>query len=66
MKDGCVRLRETIRQAMSTIIPNIARIWETRTLGTTEEKASTNSYAKINQPTDLLQERTTGHVSLQA
>jgi len=52
MKDGCVKLCETIRQATSNTIPSTARTWEMRTLGMTEEKASTNSYAKANQPAD--------------
>jgi len=58
MKEGCVKLCETIRQATSTTIPDTARTWEIRTLGMTEEKASTNSYAKANQLTDSPQMKT--------
>jgi len=56
------RLRMMIREAMSTITPNMARICETRTVGTTEEKAklirqneSIHSYRMA-----LSQERTAG------
>jgi hypothetical protein len=36
---------------MSRRMPKTARIWDTLTLGTTDEKASTNSYANLNHPT---------------
>ena len=36
---------------MSRRIPRTARIWLTLTLGTTDEKASTNSYANLNHLT---------------
>ena len=61
MKDGCVKLRDAIRHAISTKIPSTAKIWDALTLGTTEENASTNSYAKINQLADPI---ATGHPKL--
>lgn len=36
---------------MSRRMPNTARIWLTLTLGTTDEKASTNSYANLHHLT---------------
>jgi len=36
---------------MSRRMPKTARIWLTLTLGTTDEKASTNSYANLNHLT---------------
>jgi hypothetical protein len=35
-------------------MPSMAKICDTLTLGTTEENASTNSYAKINQLADSI------------
>jgi len=51
MKDGPVKLWLTRRHPMSRRIPKTARIWVTLTLGTTDEKASTNSYANLNHLT---------------
>jgi len=41
---------------MSRRMPNTARIWVTLTLGTTDEKASTNSYANLNHLTSAWSE----------
>lgn len=51
MKDGPVKLWLTTRHPISRRIPKTARIWVTLTLGTTDEKASTNSYANLNHLT---------------
>jgi hypothetical protein len=40
-------------------MPTVARICDTLTLGTTEENASTNSYAKMNQLADSIATGTT-------
>jgi hypothetical protein len=50
-KDGFVKLWLKTRHPTSRRIPRTARIWLTLTLGTTDEKASTNSYANLNHPT---------------